>query len=69
MNGFDASLEILKHFPKMLILLCPLYLSRQLIDCAHSSGIRGTVSKSTANLVPVALEALLRGEEFTGPAN
>lgn len=69
MNGLDASLEILKLAPKILILLYTSFLTRQLIEAAHRSGIRGTVSKDSAELLVVGVEALLRGEEFTGPAN
>jgi DNA-binding NarL/FixJ family response regulator len=69
MNGVDASLEILKLSPNILILLCTSYLTGPLIEFAHQAGIRGTVSKDTMDLVVVGLEALLRGEEFRGPAN
>ena len=69
MNGLDASLELLKIFPKILILLCTSYLTPQLTEYAHDVGIRGTVSKDTMHLVVVGLEALLRGEHFSGPAN
>jgi DNA-binding NarL/FixJ family response regulator len=65
MNGLDASLEILKISPKILILLCTSFLSAQLIDVAHKAGIRGTVSKDAMHLVVDGLEALLRGEEFS----
>jgi two-component system, NarL family, response regulator len=37
MNGFDASLEILKLSPKMLILLYTSYLTAQLIEDAHKA--------------------------------
>lgn len=69
MNGLDASLEILKLSPKILILLYTSLLTRQLIEAAHQSGIRGTVSKDSAELLVVGVEALLRGEEFSGPEN
>lgn len=69
MNGFDASLELLRIFPKILILLYTSYLTPQLIEQAHNAGIRGTVSKDSIHLVVVGLEALLRGEHFSGPAN
>jgi CheY-like chemotaxis protein len=69
MNGLDASLEILKLSPKSLILLYTSFLTRELIETAHQSGIRGTVSKDCTELLVVGVEALLRGEEFSGPAN
>jgi DNA-binding NarL/FixJ family response regulator len=69
MNGLDAAREILKLSPKTLILLYTSYLTAQLIDVAHKAGIRGTVSKDALHLVVVGLEALLRGEEFSGPPN
>lgn len=69
MNGLDASLEILKLTPKILILLYTSFLTRELISTAHQSGIRGTVSKDSTELLVVGVEALLRGEEFSGPAN
>jgi DNA-binding NarL/FixJ family response regulator len=69
MNGFEASLEILKLSPKTLILLCTSYLTPQLVDAAHKAGIRGTVSKDAMDLVVVGLEALLRGEEYGGRPN
>lgn len=69
MNGLDASREILKLCPKILILLYTSYLTAQLIDIAHRAGIRGAVSKDSMHLVVVGLEALLRGEEYGGPPN
>lgn len=69
MNGLDAAREILKLSPKILILLYTSYLTAQLIDVAHKAGIRGTVSKDAMHLVVVGLEALLRGEEYSGPPN
>ena len=69
MNGLDASVEILKFSPKIRILLYTSYLTPQLIEIAHKSGIRGTVSKDAMHLVVPGLEALLRGEEFSSPAN
>jgi DNA-binding NarL/FixJ family response regulator len=69
MNGLDASLEILKLSPKILILLYTSFLTRELIQTAHGSGIRGTVSKDSTELLVIGVEALLRGEEFSGPAN
>jgi DNA-binding NarL/FixJ family response regulator len=69
MNGFDAALEILKLSPKMPILLYTSYLTAQLIEVAHKSGIRGTVSKDAMHLVVVGLETLLRGEEFSSDPN
>ena len=69
MNGLDASLEILKLAPKILILLYTSYLTAQLIEVAHKAGIRGTVSKDAMDLVVLGVEALLRGEEYSGPPN
>jgi len=69
MNGLDASNEILKLCPDILILLYTSYLTLQLIEDAHKAGIRRTVSKDSMHLVVTGLEALLRGEEFSGPAN
>ena len=69
MNGLDASREILKLSPEILILLYTSFLTAQLIDVAHNAGIRGTVSKHDMRLVVVGLEALLRGEEYTSPLN
>lgn len=69
LNGLDASLELLKISPKILILLCTSFLTAQLIEQAHNAGIRGTVSKDAMHLVVLGLEALLRGEEFSGPPN
>lgn len=69
LNGLEASRELLKISPKILILLCTSFLTAQLIEQAHNAGIRGTVSKDAMHLVVLGLEALLRGEEFSGPAN
>lgn len=69
MNGLDASLEILKLSPNSLILLFTSFLTRELIETAHESGIRGTLSKDYTELLVGGVEALLRGEEFSGPAN
>jgi len=69
MNGLDASIEILKLSPEIRILLYTSYLTSQLREVAHKAGIRGTISKDAMHLVVVGLEALLRGEEFSGPPN
>jgi two-component system, NarL family, nitrate/nitrite response regulator NarL len=69
MNGLDASLEILKVFPRALILLYTSYLTSQLIEIAHKAGIRGTVSKDTVDLLVVGVETLLSGGEFSGLPN
>lgn len=69
MNGLDASREILKYSPGVLIVLYTSFLTPQLVDVAHKAGIRGTVSKDTMHLVGISVEALLRGEEFSGPSN
>jgi DNA-binding NarL/FixJ family response regulator len=69
MNGLEASTRILKNFPNVPILLYTSYLTDQLIEAARQAGIRGRISKDTMYLVIGALEALLRGEEFSGPAN
>jgi two-component system, NarL family, nitrate/nitrite response regulator NarL len=69
MNGLDASLELLKLCPKIPIMLYTSYLTAQLVEQAHQAGIRGTVSKDAMDLLVVGLEALLRGEHFSGPAN
>lgn len=69
MNGLDASLEILKSSPSSLILLYTSYLTAQLIDVAHKAGIRATVSKDNMHLIVPGLEALLRGDEYSGPPN
>jgi DNA-binding NarL/FixJ family response regulator len=50
MNGIDASLEILKHFPNILILLYTSYLTQQLSEVAHNAGIRATVCKDTMKI-------------------
>lgn len=49
MNGLDASLEILKFSPRILILLYTSYLTAQLIDVAHKAGIRGTFQRQHAS--------------------
>ena len=69
MNGLETAREILKLSPNILILLYTSYLTAQLIDVAHKAGIRGTVSKDAMHLVVAGLEALLRGEEYSGPPN
>ena len=69
MNGLDASLEILKHSENVLILLYTAHLTHQLVEFAHNAGIRGRVSKDTMPLIVDAVEALLRGEEFSGPVS
>lgn len=69
MNGLDAAREILKLFPKTLILLYTSFLTSQLMDVAHKAGIRGAVSKDAMHFVVLGLEALLRGEEYSGPPN
>ena len=69
MNGLDASLSILRNCPDVPILLYTSFLTNQLIEIIHRAGIRGWVSKDTMPLIIDAVEALLRGEEFSGPVN
>lgn len=69
MNGLDAAKEILRLFPKTLILLYTSFLTSQLIDVAHKAGIRGTVSKDAMHLLVIGLETMLRGDEFSSPPN
>ena len=69
LNGLDASKEILTLCPGMPILVYTSYLTPQLIEAAHKAGIRGTVSKDAPHLLVAGLETLLRGEEFSSPAN
>jgi len=62
MSGIEAAEEILKHSPKVVILLLTLYLTKQLTEEAYRIGIRATFSKtSTGNLLE-GIDALLRGE-------
>src|SRR5437870_6147895 len=50
MNGLDAAREIEKAVPGTPILMCTMYLSRQLAEIAKRAGLRGAVPKEGVEL-------------------
>lgn len=69
MNGLEAAREINRVTPNLPILMCTMYLSRQLTEVAKSAGLRGAVSKTGGDQLTKGMEALLRHETFFAPMN
>ena len=65
MNGIEAARQIHEEHPNTIILLCSMYLDRQLATLAHGVGITSVLSKSNVGQVVKGVEAGLRGESFT----
>jgi DNA-binding NarL/FixJ family response regulator len=63
-NGLEAAHEITKADPRVLILLCTIYLSEQLAEQARKAGVRGAVSKTDVGEIVHGVEALLRRQDF-----
>lgn len=64
MNGLEAAREISKAVPDVPILMCTMYVSRQLTEVAKRSGLQGTVPKSGVHQLAQGVRALLRHETF-----
>lgn len=65
MNGIDAARQIHEEYPSTTIVLCSMYLDRQLARLAHGVGITSVLSKSNVGQVIKGVEAGLRGESFS----
>jgi DNA-binding NarL/FixJ family response regulator len=64
LNGLEAAREINRTTPNLPILMCTMYLSRQLTDILKSVGCRGAVAKGGADQLARGMQALLRHETF-----
>ncbi|MBV9483450.1 MAG: response regulator transcription factor [Acidobacteria bacterium] len=64
MNGIEAARQILQVRPSTRIVLCSMYLDRQLASLAETAGIRSLLSKSNVSRIIKGVEAALRGETF-----
>lgn len=62
MNGIEAARRISQTAPKTSILLCTIFLSRQLMDLARNAGVTGTLSKADLNRIVPCIEAILRSQ-------
>lgn len=62
MSGLEASIQILKDFPGIPIILLTLYYTRQLAQSAHEAGIRATMSKTAMHQLSSEVEAICRSE-------
>jgi len=65
LNGIEAARQILQIRPTTRIVLCSMYLDRQLAFLADKLGIRSLLSKSNVGGITEGVEAALRGESFT----
>jgi DNA-binding NarL/FixJ family response regulator len=63
-NGLDAAREINRALPDLPILMCTMYLSRQLTEIVKSAGCRGAVAKGGVEQLAAGMQALLRRETF-----
>jgi DNA-binding NarL/FixJ family response regulator len=64
LNGLEAAREITSTVPNARVLMCTMYLSRQLSRVARNAGLRGAISKGRATQLARGVAALLRGETF-----
>jgi len=64
MNGIEVTLQIRKVSPNSKILLCTQTCSREIAQRALGSGANGYLLKSDASDLSIAVEAVLRGEQF-----
>ena len=67
MNGIDAAKKIHDELPQTTIVLCSMYLDRQLASLARNVGITSVLSKSNIGQVVNGVEAGLRGQSFDKP--
>jgi DNA-binding NarL/FixJ family response regulator len=65
MNGIEAARQIHEERPNTAIVLCSMYLDRQLASLAQDVGITSVLSKSNVGQVVKGVEAGLRGERFS----
>jgi DNA-binding NarL/FixJ family response regulator len=65
MNGIEAARQIRATHPSTAVVLCSMYLDRQLASLAKAVGITAALSKSNVGQVIEGVEAGLRGEPFT----
>lgn len=63
-NGLEAAREINRMAPTVPILMCTMYLSRQLTEILKTAGCRGAVAKGGADQLARGMQALLRRETF-----
>jgi DNA-binding NarL/FixJ family response regulator len=63
-NGLEAAREINRTAPEVPILMCTMYLSRQLTEILKTAGCRGAVAKGGADELARGMQALLRRETF-----
>ena len=64
MNGIEAARKIHEERPNTTIVLCSMYLDRQLANVARDVGITAFISKSNVGQVVKSVEAGLRGESL-----
>ncbi|MBV8893517.1 MAG: response regulator transcription factor [Acidobacteria bacterium] len=65
MNGIEAARQIHRERPNTAMVLCSMYLDRQLASLARDVGITSVLSKSNVGQVVRGIEAGLRGEGFS----
>lgn len=63
-NGLEAAREINRAAPDIPILMCSMYLSRQLNEIVKSAGCRGAVAKGGVDQLERGMHALLRNETY-----
>jgi DNA-binding NarL/FixJ family response regulator len=64
MNGLEAAREINKAVPDVPILMCTMYVSRQLTEVAKRAGLQGTVPKTGIDQLAQGMRALLQHQTF-----
>ncbi len=65
MNGIEAARQIHKERPNTAMVLCFVYLDRQLAMLARDVGITSVLSKTNVGQIIKGVEAVLRSEPFT----
>jgi DNA-binding NarL/FixJ family response regulator len=64
LNGIEVAREIARLFPEIPILMVTIHPSKQLVEEARNTGIRGVCAKWDVGSIVEAVNALLRQETY-----
>lgn len=62
MNGIETARHIARIAPEVPILLCTIFLSKELVSLAQEAGMMGTLSKADLVHIVPCIEGILSGE-------
>ena len=63
-NGLDVARKISQLFPDLPILMVTVHISKQLVEAARRSGIRGACAKSDVVSIVEGVDALLHHKTY-----